>query len=127
MGPNVLESPVGAGCPLNMPQSLGIRNWRNSSLIQIHSRFTTRLIFNSPPRSSFSIKTGTPLVRGRISTGRHGFDTPAGRYLVTDKERTRFSSLYKVPMPYFLRLSFSEYGIHEGYVPGRPASHGCIR
>ena len=46
---------------------------------------------------------------------------------MTDKERTRFSSLYKVPMPYFLRLSFSEYGIHEGYDPGRPASHGCIR
>jgi hypothetical protein len=72
-------------------------------------------------------KDGLTLVRGRISTGRRGFDTPAGRYLVTDKERTRYSSLYKVPMPYFLRLSFSEYGIHEGYVPGRPASHGCIR
>ena len=72
-------------------------------------------------------KDGHTLVRGRISTGRHGFDTPAGRYLVTDKERTRFSSLYKVPMPYFLRLPFSEYGIHEGYDPGRPASHGCIR
>lgn len=72
-------------------------------------------------------KDGSTLIRGRISTGRRGFDTPAGRYLVTDKERIRRSSLYKVPMPYFLRLSFSEYGIHEGYVPGRPASHGCIR
>jgi lipoprotein-anchoring transpeptidase ErfK/SrfK len=30
-------------------------------------------------------------------------------------------------MPYFLRLSFSEYGIHQGVNPGRPASHGCIR
>jgi hypothetical protein len=72
-------------------------------------------------------KDGLALVRGRISTGRRGFDTPPGRYLVTDKERTRYSSLYNVPMPYFLRLSFSEYGIHEGYVPGRPVSHGCIR
>ncbi|MGA8659441.1 MAG: L,D-transpeptidase family protein [Chthoniobacterales bacterium] len=72
-------------------------------------------------------KDGLTLVRGRISTGRPGFDTPAGRYLVTDKERTRLSSLYKVPMPYFLRLSFSEYGIHQGHNPGRPASHGCIR
>ena len=30
-------------------------------------------------------------------------------------------------MPYFLRLSFSAYGIHQGYDPGHPASHGCIR
>lgn len=98
------------------------------------------LLFDSDPRavhyairirlasqSLVLYKDGATLIRGRISTGRPGFDTPSGRYLVTDKERTRLSSLYKVPMPYFLRLSFSEYGIHEGYVPGRPASHGCIR
>jgi lipoprotein-anchoring transpeptidase ErfK/SrfK len=72
-------------------------------------------------------KNGVPIVSGKISTGRPGFDTPQGHYLVTDKERTRKSSLYKVPMPYFLRLSFGEYGIHQGYNPGRPASHGCIR
>jgi lipoprotein-anchoring transpeptidase ErfK/SrfK len=72
-------------------------------------------------------KNGVPIVTGKISTGRKGFDTPQGRYLVTDKERSRRSSLYKVPMPYFLRLSFGEYGIHQGYNPGRPASHGCIR
>jgi lipoprotein-anchoring transpeptidase ErfK/SrfK len=73
------------------------------------------------------LKDGVPVVHGRISTGRKGFDTPPGHYLVTDKERKRMSSLYKVAMPYFLRLSFSEYGIHQGYNPGRPASHGCIR
>jgi len=72
-------------------------------------------------------RDGLPLVSGKISTGRPGYDTPPGQYLVTDKERTRKSSLYKVSMPYFLRLSFSEYGIHQGYNPGRPASHGCIR
>jgi hypothetical protein len=72
-------------------------------------------------------RDGHPCVTGNISTGRQGYDTPPGEYLVTDKERTRRSSLYKVPMPYFLRLSFGEYGIHQGYDPGRPASHGCIR
>ena len=72
-------------------------------------------------------KDQQPLVSGRISTGRKGFDTPPGEYLVTDKEPSRRSSLYKVSMPYFLRLSFSEYGIHQGFNPGRPASHGCIR
>jgi hypothetical protein len=79
------------------------------------------------PQSVTLFKDGLPLVEGKISTGKPGFDTPPGRYLVTDKERARKSSIYKVSMPYFLRLSFSEYGIHEGYNPGRPASHGCIR
>jgi len=72
-------------------------------------------------------RDGQPCITGDISTGRQGYDTPPGEYLVTDKERSRRSSLYKVSMPYFLRLSFGEYGIHQGFDPGRPASHGCIR
>lgn len=79
------------------------------------------------PQTIILYKDGHAVVSGKISTGRRGHDTPPGYYLVTDKERTRRSSLYKVPMPYFLRLSFSEYGIHQGFNPGRPASHGCIR
>jgi hypothetical protein len=63
----------------------------------------------------------------KISTGREDKPTPPGNYLVTDKIRLERSTLYKVPMPYFLRLSFSEYGIHYGINPGHPASHGCIR
>jgi lipoprotein-anchoring transpeptidase ErfK/SrfK len=30
-------------------------------------------------------------------------------------------------MPYFMRLSCFDFGMHEGYVPRHPASHGCIR
>ena len=63
----------------------------------------------------------------KISTGREDKPTPPGNYLVTDKIRLERSTLYKVPMPYFLRLSFSEFGIHYGFNPGHPASHGCIR
>jgi L,D-transpeptidase catalytic domain/Ankyrin repeats (3 copies) len=62
-----------------------------------------------------------------ISTGRNDKPTPPGNYLVTDKIRLERSTLYKVKMPYFLRLSFSEVGIHYGVNPGHPASHGCIR
>jgi lipoprotein-anchoring transpeptidase ErfK/SrfK len=79
------------------------------------------------PQLVILYKDGLALVQGKISTGKPGYDTPPGHYLVTDKERSRRSSIYKVSMPYFLRLSFSEYGIHEGHNPGRPASHGCIR
>jgi lipoprotein-anchoring transpeptidase ErfK/SrfK len=69
----------------------------------------------------------SPFLTARISTGRGDKPTPPGSYLVTDKIRLERSTLYKVPMPYFLRLSFSEYGIHYGVNPGHPASHGCIR
>jgi len=70
---------------------------------------------------------GLPYLTAGISTGRHDKPTPPGMYLVTDKIRLHRSTIYKVPMPYFLRLSFSEVGIHYGVNPGRPASHGCIR
>jgi L,D-transpeptidase catalytic domain/Ankyrin repeats (3 copies) len=63
----------------------------------------------------------------RISTGRNDKPTPPGNYLITDKIRLERSTLYKVKMPFFLRLSFSEVGIHYGVNPGHPASHGCIR
>ena len=62
-----------------------------------------------------------------ISTGRTGFPTPSGRFVVTDKEPNRYSSIYKVSMPFFMRLSCSEFGMHAGVVPNYPASHGCIR
>jgi hypothetical protein len=68
-----------------------------------------------------------PFLTAKISTGRQDKPTPPGNYLVTDKIRLERSTLYKVGMPFFLRLSFSEYGIHYGVNPGHPASHGCIR
>jgi lipoprotein-anchoring transpeptidase ErfK/SrfK len=30
-------------------------------------------------------------------------------------------------MPFFQRLSGSDFGLHQGNLPGYPASHGCIR
>jgi len=63
-----------------------------------------------------------------ISTGVEGFDTPAGRYLITDKHRYHVSNLYKdARMPYFMRLNCGDFGLHHGTVTGEPASHGCIR
>lgn len=62
-----------------------------------------------------------------ISTGREGYDTPAGRYVVTDKHQNWTSTIYKVSMPWFMRLNCSDIGLHAGYVTGAPASHGCIR
>jgi hypothetical protein len=91
-----------------------------------------------------------------ISTGREGFDTPTGSFRILDKHKDHVSSIYgdyvdavtgevvqkdidsrKDPkprgakydgarMPYFMRFN-GGVGMHEGFLPGYPASHGCIR
>ena len=73
-------------------------------------------------------KNGKAINSSTVSTGKKGYRTPAGEYVVTHKHRHHKSSLYdSAPMPYFMRLSCSAFGTHTGYCPGYPASHGCIR
>ena len=90
-----------------------------------------------------------------ISTGREGFDTPAGTYSIQQKDKDHVSSKYGdyvdsegrvlmkdidrtkdtmppggrydgAKMPFFMRIS-GGVGMHAGFLPGYPASHGCIR
>ena len=90
-----------------------------------------------------------------ISTGREGYDTPIGSYKITQKDKDHVSSRFgdyvdgsgnivmkeidrdKDPMPkgarydgakmpFFMRIT-GGVGMHEGFLPGYPASHGCIR
>ena len=90
-----------------------------------------------------------------ISTGREGFSTPTGSFRIQQKDKDHASSLYgdyvdasgnivqrdidrkKDPMPpgakfdgakmpFFMRVK-DGVGLHEGFLPGMPASHGCIR
>lgn len=72
-------------------------------------------------------KNGEVIRTVRCSTGKPGFATPAGKYVISDKQSHWISSLYDVPMPHFMRLSCRDFGLHAGVVPGYPASHGCIR
>src|SRR5246127_1093112 len=91
----------------------------------------------------------------RISSGREGYRTPVGRFEVIRKDENHRSSVYGdyvddsgqvvkanvdsrrdskpphshfmgAPMPYFLEFS-PGYGLHQGYLPGVPASHVCTR
>jgi ankyrin repeat protein len=73
------------------------------------------------------IKDGVSIFRTECSTGRQGYSTRTGRFVITDKERNHRSTIYKVDMPYFMRLSCLDFGMHAGMVPNYPASHGCIR
>jgi len=91
-----------------------------------------------------------------VATGKASHPTPKGAYKIIEKKQDHKSSLYGrivsgegqtvvsdadtrahsvpeggrfvgAPMPYWMRLTTTGVGMHVGYVPGRPASHGCIR
>ena len=63
-----------------------------------------------------------------VSTGRAGHRTPTGTFQITEKRAVHFSSKYNnAPMPHMQRLTNDGIALHAGHIPGRPASHGCVR
>jgi lipoprotein-anchoring transpeptidase ErfK/SrfK len=91
----------------------------------------------------------------QVSAGREGHNTPIGNYKIMQKDPNHASNLYGdyvdvagnvvqkdvengkdpkppgaifkgAPMPFFMRIT-GGVGMHQGYLPGYPASHGCIR
>lgn len=100
-------------------------------------------------------RNGVEVGRSPVSTGREGYSTPTGSFRITQKNQNHYSNLYGdyvdaagnvvvanvgvhrdkrppgtrfrgAPMPYFMRVT-GAVGVHAGYLPGYPASHGCIR
>lgn len=90
-----------------------------------------------------------------VSTGREGYLTPPGKFQIIQKSANHVSNLYGnyvddsgnvvmsnvgvnrdarppgshfqgASMPWFMRIH-GAVGLHGGYLPGYPASHGCIR
>jgi hypothetical protein len=90
-----------------------------------------------------------------VSTGRASYSTPSGSFRISEKDIDHRSSCYGdfvdaagnvvkgdidvrrdsrppgsrylgASMRYFMRVT-GPVGMHEGYLPGYPASHGCIR
>jgi len=98
-----------------------------------YSLFASKSIeINLSKQKIYAIENGRIVFSGLVSTGKSGHRTPNGSYKVIDKERFHISNKYPEPkggakMPYMLRLTNYGMAIHQGYLPGYPASHGCIR
>ncbi|MBA2241583.1 MAG: L,D-transpeptidase family protein [Chthoniobacterales bacterium] len=104
---------------------------------------------------AYFFKSGELVGISQLSTGREGLGTPTGSFKVSQKDPDHVSNLYGdyvdeadnvvvpniglnkdpkppgtrfkgAPMPYFMRI-VGGVGMHAGYLPGYPASHGCIR
>jgi len=86
-----------------------------------------RIEISLPMQSVALLRDGVRIYHARCSTGRAGHLTKRGEFVITNKERNHRSTIYHVEMPYFMRLSCLDFGMHAGYVPNHPASHGCIR
>jgi hypothetical protein len=98
---------------------------------------------------------GRVILRAPICSGRPGHETPTGNFRVTDKDVNHASSFYgffgdpatkqivipdadiykkvppglefvKAPMRYYIQFQ-PAIGLHAGFLPGYPDSHGCIR
>jgi L,D-transpeptidase catalytic domain len=71
---------------------------------------------------------GVRVAQGPVSTGMPGHPTPMGVFSIIEKDRYHHSNIYSgAPMPFMQRITWSGVAIHEGVLPGHPASHGCIR
>jgi hypothetical protein len=71
---------------------------------------------------------GARVAQGAVATGMPGRATPIGVFSVIQKDRNHRSNIYSnAPMPYMQRITWSGVALHEGPLPGYPASHGCIR
>src|SRR5882724_9028107 len=105
-------------------------------------------------QTAFLISGRRVVMQSPVSSGRYGHLTSTGSFKVIEKERSHYSSIYgkivdaygrtviadadvdmhvprgckfvPAPMPYFMRFHGAD-GLHAGYLPGYPASHGCVR
>ena len=69
-----------------------------------------------------------PILQAPISSGRRGYETPAGVFTLLQKNKDHISNLYDdAEMPFMQRLTWSGVALHAGPLPGYRASHGCIR
>jgi hypothetical protein len=104
---------------------------------------------------AYFYKSGLLVGVSQLSTGREGRNTPYGHFSIMQKDKNHASNLYgdyvdsadnvvapnvdvkkdpKPPgthfkgasMPYYMQIA-PGFGLHAGYLPGYPASHGCIR
>ena len=89
--------------------------------------YSRKVVINLSTQRLTFYENGKATYSTRVSTGKRGYRTPTGTFIITDKERLRHSTIYGSAMPYFQRLSGSAIGMHQGNCPGYAASHGCIR
>jgi L,D-transpeptidase-like protein len=114
----------------------------------------TAVIIDLTEQAAYLLEDGRMAFISPIASGKEGWGTPTGTFRVISKDLNHHSGNFGLisdsygrivnpnatpgsyvppghhympaPMPYF--MEFRKYvGMHAGYLPGYPASHGCVR
>ena len=86
------------------------------------------VVVSIPLQRAYVYRGGTLIGVTTVSTGKPGHRTPTGKFDILEKRAKHFSNLYNnAPMPFMQRLTWGGIALHAGQIPGRPASHGCVR
>jgi hypothetical protein len=86
------------------------------------------VVVSLPLQQLHVYRNGVRIGASSISSGKPGHETPVGLFTILQKEVEHYSNLYDdAPMPWMQRLTWGGVAMHAGTLPGRPASHGCIR
>jgi lipoprotein-anchoring transpeptidase ErfK/SrfK len=117
-------------------------------------RSGTRVMINLSEQRAYLIEGGKVSLISPIASGKPGWSTPTGNFSIISKDIDHRSQSFgsvvdgsgriatsnatpgtyvppgfhyrPAPMPYYMEFS-SAIGMHAGYLPGYPASHGCVR
>ena len=86
------------------------------------------VLVSLPDQILYVYRNGVRIGRSTVSTGKPGKRTPTGVFTVLQKKVRHESSIYKgAQMPHMQRLTWGGIALHAGYLPGYPASAGCVR
>ena len=153
LGPGLLTLTLfGSGCSsTNEGRQLdGKGYWNGDKMAGIPS-----IRIDLSDQRAYLFKGGKLAGMSHISSGREGLGTVTGSFRLLEKDKEHASSLYGsyvsdsgevirrdvntrehtlpagahyrgADMPYWMRI-VGGTGMHAGYLPGYPASHGCIR
>lgn len=71
-------------------------------------------------------RDGYEIGAAAVLLGTQEHPTPLGTFPILQKKRHNVSTIYDVPMPYTMRLTWDGIAIHASEVENGYASHGCI-
>ncbi|MEO6360597.1 MAG: L,D-transpeptidase family protein [Sphingomicrobium sp.] len=98
--------------------------WRNVP----ESAGAERVVVSLSDQLAFLYRGDTLMAVSTISSGTDQTPTPTGIFNVLEKKPMHRSRKYdNAPMPFMQRIDGFGIALHAGHLPGRPASHGCVR
>ena len=113
--------------PVNFAAHIGNTDLMQMILGRKAGDETRKIVLDLSEQRALVYVDGEVVVSTAVSSGKNGYRTATGEFVITNKHRHWTSTIYGASMTYFMRLNCDSFGFHEGYTPSYPASHGCIR